>query len=193
MGSKRSAILLALLMLGAVPVLPAGAEQVTHFGNAGFPSTVRIVFGAAGWDTSTNLTLGANGVVSAANLDVDASAVQGTNPATIGIDVGDDGDLEWFFGGAGNGSFGHVDELSSGWGRVARPPGLEPGTAGLEIRCSIQLSYGRTCRVSIAFRGAQVVGGLWVRGARCRSGGRAAHPDPGCWAPWDPWGRDRRA
>jgi len=119
MGSKRSAILLALLMLGAVPVLPAGAEQVTHFGNAGFPSTVRIVFGAAGWDTSTNLTLGANGVVSAANLDVDASAVQGTNPATIGIDVGDDGDLEWFFGGAGNGSFGHVDELSSGWGRVA--------------------------------------------------------------------------
>jgi hypothetical protein len=24
-----------------------------------------------------------------------------------------------------------------------RPPGVEPGTYGLEVRCSVQLSYGR--------------------------------------------------
>jgi hypothetical protein len=119
MGSKRSAILLALLMLGSLPILPASGEQVTHFGNAGSPSTVQIVFAGEGWDSSTNLTLGSNGVVSDASLDVVGSSNQGIRPSTIGIDFGDDGDLEWAFGGPGNGSFGHVDESSEGWGRFA--------------------------------------------------------------------------
>gem|GEM_PF-5509887 len=34
-------------------------------------------------------------------------------------------------------------EITTGESRKVRPPGLEPGTYGLEVRCSIQLSYER--------------------------------------------------
>ena len=34
---------------------------------------------------------------------------------------------------------------------VARPGGLEPPTAGLEVRCSIQLSYGRSRTILSGF------------------------------------------
>jgi len=118
-------MLLALLLLATIPALPnllvtpAAAGQVTHFGNTGFPGSVNITFNAAGNDTSTNITLGANSVVTSAAFDVRGWPGQlGSSPDTIGIDVGDDGDLEWYFGGPGNGSFGHVTELANGWERV---------------------------------------------------------------------------
>ena len=117
----RSAVLLSLLFLASVFSAPglfptANAESVTHFGNSGFPQSVNITFPGEGHDTSTTLILGANSVVSAASLDVRGwQGAAGQSPSTIGIDVGDDGDLEWAFGGSGNGSFGLVDEFSNGW------------------------------------------------------------------------------
>jgi hypothetical protein len=120
------ALLLSLLLLGTIPaipnllMMPVSAGQVNHFGNSGFPNSVNITFSAAGNDTNTNLTLGASAVASSASFDVQGwPNQQGISPLTIGIDVGDDGDLEWAFGGSGNGTFGHVDEFSNGWDRTA--------------------------------------------------------------------------
>ena len=122
--SARSALLLSFLFLASIFSAPglfptANAEYVTHFGNSGFPQSVNITFPGEGYDSSTTLILGANSVVSAASLDVRGwQGAAGESPTTIGIDVGDDGDLEWAFGGPGNGSFGLVDEFSNGWHSV---------------------------------------------------------------------------
>ena len=120
------ALLLTLLLLGTIPalpnllIMPASAGQVNHFGNSGFPNSINLTFTSAGNDTSTNLTLGASAVASSASFDVQGwPNSQGDSPLTIGIDVGDDGDLEWAFGGPGNGSFGYVNEFSNGWDKAA--------------------------------------------------------------------------
>jgi len=117
----RSALLLSFLFLASIFSAPGlfptvNAENVTHFGNTGFPQSVNLTFPGEGYDTSSTLILGANSVVSASSLDVRGwQDAAGYSPTTIGIDVGNDGDLEWAFGGPGNGSFGHVDEFSNGW------------------------------------------------------------------------------
>ena len=119
--SPRSALLLSFLFLASVFSAPGlfatvNGETVSHFGNSGFPQSVNITFPSEGHDTSTTLILGANSVVSTASLDVRGwQGPTGESPTTIGIDVGNDGDLEWAFGGPGNGSFGLVDEFSNGW------------------------------------------------------------------------------
>ncbi|HIO57069.1 MAG TPA: DNRLRE domain-containing protein [Candidatus Poseidoniales archaeon] len=119
---KIRAILLSVLMLATIPNLivnPVTGGQVTHFGMAGQPSSVNLTFSSAGYDISSNFTLGANEVVSWAELDVKGLPDNlGNTPNTISIDVGDDQDLEWAFGGPGNGSFGHLNELSNGWSGV---------------------------------------------------------------------------
>jgi hypothetical protein len=43
------------------------------------------------------------------------------------------------------GQFSRCDAAFSLVFEAARPEGLEPSTYGLEIRCSIRLSYGRIC------------------------------------------------
>ena len=116
---RMRAVLLSFLMLATIPNLminPATAGQVTNFGMAGQPSSVNLTFSSAGYNISSNFTLGANEVVSWAELDVKGLPDNlGNSPNTISIDVGDDQDLEWAFGGPGNGSFGHLNELSNGW------------------------------------------------------------------------------
>ena len=56
---------------------------------------------------------------------------------------------------------------------MARPAGLEPTTTSLEGRCSIQLSYGRSCRPTDRRVGRA------PQGQSCSNGkGRPVSPPP---------------
>jgi hypothetical protein len=109
-------LLLQILVIPTPITGIASADVLTEFGISGNPTSVSLNFGGSGYDVSTNITLSHTSTVSTANIDVRGLAnFTGISPTTIGVDVGDDGDLEWGFGGLGNGSFGHVTELSNGW------------------------------------------------------------------------------
>jgi len=149
---KGRAILLVALLLASIPAIPESflhsseAGSTTNFGNSGFPQSVNVTFNASGYDSSTNFTLAANGVVNSAMLDVRGwQNSMGISPRTIGIDVGDDGDLEWSFGGEGNGSFGLVNELSNGWERV-----------GLNLSSGYNKSYSIRLPINASVTSAKV-------------------------------------
>jgi hypothetical protein len=103
---KGRALLLALLLLGSFPVFQANAGSTTNFGNSGSPVSIMLDFNGPGYDSSTNISIGASSVITTAALDI------------RGLDIGDDGDMDWFWGGPGNGTYGHLDELSSGYKRA---------------------------------------------------------------------------
>ena len=116
---KGRALLLALLLLGSFPVFQANAGSTTHFGNSGSQVSIMLDFNGPGYDSSTNISIGSSSVISTAALDVRGLAnSSGERPDSIGLDIGDDGDLDWYWGGPGNGTYGHLDELSNGYKRA---------------------------------------------------------------------------
>ena len=125
MTMRVRAVLLTMVFLSSGIIFPAlqvhsvSAAQVSHFGNTGFPATVNVSFAAAGYDSTTNITIGQNAVVSSASFDVRGLPnANGESPFTIGVDIGDDGDREWGWGGPGNGTYGQLNEFSNGWGQI---------------------------------------------------------------------------
>ena len=63
----------------------------------------------------------------------------------------------------GGKSRGYIGRM---WGDLARPAGLEPAAPGLEGRCSIRLSYGRSRRAArILYDGFYLFQGISTRNA----------------------------
>ena len=97
--------LLALLLLGSIPGLQANAGSTTHFGNTGSPISIMLDFNGPGHDASTNISIGASSVITSAALDIRGLAnSSGERPESIGLDIGDDGDRDWVWGGPGHGT-----------------------------------------------------------------------------------------
>jgi hypothetical protein len=116
---KGRALLLALLLLCSFPMPQVNAGSTTHFGNLGTPASITLDFSGPGHDVSTNISIGASSVITTAALDVRGLAnSSGVRSESIGIDIGDDGDLDWYWGGPGNGTYGHLDEFSNGYKRA---------------------------------------------------------------------------
>jgi len=116
---KGRALLLALLLLGSFPAFQANAGSTTHFGNSASQTTILLDFNGPGHDSSNNISIGASSVITTAALDIRGLAnSSGERPESIGLDIGDDGDMDWFWGGPGNGTYGHLDEFSNGYKRA---------------------------------------------------------------------------
>ena len=116
---KGRALLLALLLLGSFPAFQANAGSTTHFGNSVSQVSILLDFNGPGYDSSTNISIGASSVITTAALDIRGLAnSSGERPESIGLDIGDDGDMDWFWGGPGNGTYGHLDEFSNGYKRA---------------------------------------------------------------------------
>ena len=93
---KGRALLLSLLLLCSFPVSQVNAGSTTHFGNLGTPAAITLDFSGPGHDANTNISIGASSVITTAALDVRGLAnSSGVRPESIGIDIGDDGDLDW--------------------------------------------------------------------------------------------------
>jgi len=116
---KGRALLLVLLLLGSFPASPSNAGSTTHFGNSTSQASIFLDFNGPGHDSSTNISIGASSVITTAALDIRGLANSiGERTESIGLDIGDDGDMDWFWGGPGNGTYGHLDEFSNGYKRA---------------------------------------------------------------------------
>ena len=116
---KGRALLLVLLLLGSFPAFQGNAGSTTHFGNSASQVSILLDFNGPGYDSSTNISIGASSVITTAALDIRGLAnSSGERPESIGLDIGDDGDMDWFWGGPGNGTYGHLDEFSNGYQRA---------------------------------------------------------------------------
>jgi len=175
-------IVLVSLLLSLPPNLGSVVTTTTN----GDPQ-VNLVFTQPSWDKTTSFSIEEGAPVSEAHFDVSCLPQAGTYPDTVRIDIGDDGDDEYMWGGTGYGEWGHQtvfdddmefgDYLFSGAGSLSDVKVRLPKSATI-TSSAMKVEGGGMGKVLLAddfstdkgWTGYSTQGANWQRGA-CMSGG----------------------
>jgi len=146
-------ILLLVVSCSLVTITQWGSsKEISEF--AGGLSNDTVTFTAAGSDDTTKIHINTSEKVKSIRFNISNGDYLGDYPLSPTMDIGDDGDLEWAYDQAGYGSWGHVDQFSTGaqeanfnlksgttLSHVSLPAGAQVTSAHLDVQGIFDTTY----------------------------------------------------